>query len=217
MPRLLTRISIAIVLCALPVTTRSAGAQALGTFRWQTQPDCNVVTLTVVAQGAGFMLTGSDDLCGGGAVAPAAGTAAINPNGSIALGVSVVTPTGATAQISATLNAATVSGTWADAAVAATGAVVLHGPGFNVPNPLVVEHTMTNLGETIVTPKAGRLSITKYVGGYALCSTGTAHVLFLTVDGVPIRQRGLQPLEFDLRGRIGGGPRSVSSRPEVTS
>jgi hypothetical protein len=181
------------------------------------------------------------------------GPAALNPNGTIALGVSIVTPSGATAQISTTLDPATVSGSWADAdghsgafafnpptlagvprpapttsglvtsaqlaasifagtggattvarsdhlhddryytkpqtdvVVAAAGAVVIHGPGFNVPNPLTVEATLTNLGETIVTPKAGRLSITKYVGGYTLCSVGSAHVLFLTVDGAPIR------------------------------
>jgi hypothetical protein len=181
------------------------------------------------------------------------GPAALNPNGTIALGVSIVTPSGATAQISTTLDPATVSGSWADAdghsgvfafnpptiagvprpapttsglvtsaqlaasifagtggatavarsdhlhddryytkpqtdvVVAAAGAVVIHGPGFNVPNPLTVEATLTNLGETIVTPKAGRLSITKYVGGYTLCSVGSAHGLFLTVDGAPIR------------------------------
>lgn len=192
----------------------------LGTFRWQTQPYCNVLTLFVVQQGAGYSLTGADDMCGGGAAAPATGTAVVNPNGTIAMGVSVVTPTGATAQIAATLNPATVSGSWTDAdghsgafafnpsaitgvprpapttsslvtsaqlaasifagtggattvarsdhqhddryytksetdvVVAAAGATVVHGPGFNMPNPLLVERTMTNLGESFVTPEA---------------------------------------------------------------
>lgn len=42
------------------------GAQTLGTFRFQLQPYCNVVTLTIVQQGAQYQLTGTDDQCGAG-------------------------------------------------------------------------------------------------------------------------------------------------------
>ena len=50
----------------------NASAQALGTFRWQQQPFCNVVTFNVVQQGAVYQLDGFDDQCGGAASRAAA-------------------------------------------------------------------------------------------------------------------------------------------------
>ncbi|MEZ5417460.1 MAG: hypothetical protein R2708_08955 [Vicinamibacterales bacterium] len=94
---------------------RPAEAQVLGVFRWQMQPYCNVVTLTVIQQGSNYQLTGSDDLCGALQVAPATGTATLNPNGTIALAFDAILPTGAAAHVSAIMNLATVSGTWSDA------------------------------------------------------------------------------------------------------
>lgn len=41
-----------------------ATAQMVGTFSWQTQPYCNVVSVTVVQQGGSFQLTGVDKLSG---------------------------------------------------------------------------------------------------------------------------------------------------------
>ena len=91
----------------------TAQAQVFGTFKWQTQPYCNVLTLTVVQQGGIFQLVGSDDLCGGG-TAPITGTAVIN-GGGVAFGVAVALPGGAAAHVSSTISIATLSGTWADA------------------------------------------------------------------------------------------------------
>ena len=45
------------------VTT--ASAQVFGTFSWQMQPYCNVVTLTLTSVTGNFTLDGSDDQCGG--------------------------------------------------------------------------------------------------------------------------------------------------------
>ena len=42
----------------------TASAQALGTFRWQQLPYCNVITVRVVQAGATFQLDGVDDQCG---------------------------------------------------------------------------------------------------------------------------------------------------------
>ncbi len=42
-----------------------AAAQPLGTFRWQTQPFCNVLTVAVTGTAAGFRMEGTDDQCGG--------------------------------------------------------------------------------------------------------------------------------------------------------
>lgn len=119
-----------------------ASAQILGVFRWQMQPYCNQVTFTVVQQGPSYLLTGSDNMCGAGAVAPATGTATPNPDGSIALGFSIVTPSGATAHVTATVDSASVSGAWADAD-GHTGTFVFNGtaPG-GAPRPEPTRSTL---------------------------------------------------------------------------
>jgi hypothetical protein len=99
-----------------PAGWMPASAQVLGVFRWQMQPYCNLVTFTVIQQqGPTYQLTGNDNMCGAPAFAPATGTATPNPNGTISLGFEIVTPSGATAHVSATVNVANVSGTWSDA------------------------------------------------------------------------------------------------------
>jgi hypothetical protein len=109
------RIAFVKIVVALAVAQPcTAVAQSLGVFRWQMQPYCNVVTFTVVQQGPAYLLIGSDDLCGAG-VGNATGAASANPNGTIAMGFSVVTPSGATAHVTATVRLADVSGTWQDA------------------------------------------------------------------------------------------------------
>ena len=51
-----------------------ADAQPLGTFRWQLQPYCNVVTVTVIQQGAVYTMDGYDDQCGAAQRAPLVGS-----------------------------------------------------------------------------------------------------------------------------------------------
>ena len=41
-----------------------AEAQSLGTFQWQLQPYCNLVTVTVTQNGGLYTLDGYDDQCG---------------------------------------------------------------------------------------------------------------------------------------------------------
>ena len=48
-----------------------ASAQPLGSYRWQLQPYCNVVSLAVTQNGGIYTLDGTDDQCGS---APAAAT-----------------------------------------------------------------------------------------------------------------------------------------------
>ncbi len=141
---------------AAGVTSSPGLAQGLGTFRWQFQPFCNVVTLTVEQKGASFVLTGHDDQCGGGAPrAAASGVAVQNPNGTIALGLTIVTPTGAAAHINATLNASTVSGTWRDGD-GNTGPFVFNpGTVSGIPRPAPTTSgliTTTQIGAGAVTP-----------------------------------------------------------------
>lgn len=88
-------------------------AQVIGTFSWQTQPYCNVVTVQVVQQGPLYQLVGTDDLCGAG-TAPVTGTA-VPAGGSVIFGMTAALPSGRPAHVSATISLATVSGTWSDA------------------------------------------------------------------------------------------------------
>jgi hypothetical protein len=90
-----------------------AYAQILGTFSWQTQPFCNVVSVTVIQQGGTYQLAGTDSLCGTGTAA-VTGTAALG-GGGVVMGFTVALPSGRAAHISATLNLSTLSGTWLDA------------------------------------------------------------------------------------------------------
>lgn len=91
----------------------AADAQVIGTFSWQTQPYCNVITVQVHQQGPLYQLTGSDNLCGTG-TAPVTGTA-VPVGGAVVFGLTAALPSGRAAQISASISLATVSGTWADA------------------------------------------------------------------------------------------------------
>ena len=102
---------------ALLALTTAAGAQPLGQFRWQLQPYCNVVTLAVTQVGGTYRLEGTDDRCGAAQAASAIGTAFLNPDGSIGIGLNIVAaPGGQTQPVSATLALATLNGTWRDEA-----------------------------------------------------------------------------------------------------
>ena len=97
------------------VATGSASAQPVGTFRWQLQPYCNVLSLNVIGEGGNYTLDGTDDLCGATQKASANGLAFQNPDGTIGFGVTIVTPPGGEAvHIRATINLVTLGGTWTD-------------------------------------------------------------------------------------------------------
>jgi hypothetical protein len=104
------------VVCALMLAGAStAAAQVIGAFRWQLQPYCNIVTLTVVQEGTNYRLEGTDDQCGAPTAAAARGLAFANPNGTIGLGFTIIaTPAGTPVHIDATVSLSTISGTWRD-------------------------------------------------------------------------------------------------------
>jgi hypothetical protein len=107
--------------CLITFMAVTVSAQTLGSFRWQLLPYCNVVTLTVVQQGAHYQLDGTDDQCGTGPQAAVNGLAFLNPNGSIGFGLSIVTaPGGAPVHVDAAISLASLGGTWRDSA-GATG------------------------------------------------------------------------------------------------
>jgi hypothetical protein len=90
-------------------------AQPLGTFRWQLQPFCNVLTLSVTQNGGIYRLEGVDELCGGTSPAAVVGIAHQKPDGTIGFGMTVLLQPGATSlHITATINLSSLSGTWED-------------------------------------------------------------------------------------------------------
>lgn len=104
--------------------------QALGTFRWQLRPYCNLITLIVRQDGPVYTLTGFDDQCGTGAAASLVGTAFLNPDGSIGFGLTGVTAPGAAPVVLyARLDLGTVGGPWSDSAGNAGTMVLTAGAG----------------------------------------------------------------------------------------
>lgn len=110
------RLLVAVVSC-LALTASLADAQTLGTFRWQLQPHCNIVNLTVSVTGSVFRLEGFDNQCGASQRAAAVGIAFINPDQSVGIGLTIVgAPGGMPVHVDATLQLATLSGSWRDSA-----------------------------------------------------------------------------------------------------
>jgi hypothetical protein len=124
---------LAIVLGLLWVSV-PVSAQPLGTFRWQIQPYCNVLTLTVVQQGGNFTLDGTDDRCGLSRLASAVGIAYFNPNGTVSFGLTEVMPGGLAIHMDATIDVSSLSGTWRDSG-GSLGTLVFT-PGAGVGGPL---------------------------------------------------------------------------------
>lgn len=115
-------ILIALATLCISGVAGTAVAQTVGTFRWQQQPYCNVITLTVVQQSGVYQVDGFDDQCGAATRAAVTGMAFPNPNGTIGFGLTVVTtPGGSPLHIDATITLAALSGTWRDSS-GATGA-----------------------------------------------------------------------------------------------
>jgi hypothetical protein len=108
----------------------------LGTFRWQLQPYCNIVTVAVTQTGSTYRLEGTDDQCGAGRdQASVLGTAFPNPDGTIGFGMTIVTaPGGTPVHVDAEISTATASGTWRDSA-GGTGTFAFAAAGGTGGNP----------------------------------------------------------------------------------
>jgi hypothetical protein len=123
------------VVALMVAWARPATAQNLGVFRWQLQPYCNVVTVNVAQSGAVYTLDGYDDQCGAPARAPLVGLATPNPDGTIGLGLHIVTvPGGRAVSVDARISLATLGGSWTDSA-GNTGTAVFNGAASGSPRP----------------------------------------------------------------------------------
>ncbi len=113
-----------------------AGAQPLGTFSWQLQPYCNIITVNVTQNGSVYTLDGYDNQCGAATRAAVLGSAFMNPDLTIGLGLSIVaTPGGNPTHVDATIDMGTLSGTWRDSAANA-GTFALGAAAAGAPRPL---------------------------------------------------------------------------------
>ena len=123
-------------------TASSASAQVLGTFRWQFAPYCNTVTLTIQQVAGQFVANGFDDMCGATRSAPASGSAHLNSDGTVSLGITVIRADGMAVQHSAVFSPVSPTGTWTDDyGNGGTFAFAAPSPAPGSPRPLTLKGT----------------------------------------------------------------------------
>lgn len=127
----------ALLVLATIFASRPAAAQVVGTFRWQMEPWCNLVTLRVEQVGPTYRLDGTDDQCGAGP-ATVTGSGQMTGPSTVVLGFSIVTaPSGRPVHVSATLSLPGGSGTWQDSTnETGTFSMVAVGAIGGTPRPL---------------------------------------------------------------------------------
>src|SRR5262245_52399468 len=104
-----------LAVATLLLSSTSASAQVFGTFPWQMQPFCNVVTLSLINTPTGFTLEGVDDQCGAANKGSAVGTASFNASGNLTFNFSIVAaPDARPVAVSAVVSPANGSGSWTD-------------------------------------------------------------------------------------------------------
>ncbi|MGE0814173.1 MAG: hypothetical protein AB7O28_26065 [Vicinamibacterales bacterium] len=170
---------------SLLLPARVASAQVIGTFSWQMQPFCNVVTLTLTTSPAGFTLSGVDDQCGASDKASAVGVASFSGGGAVTLNFSIVTPpNGVPVHVSASVSPASGQGTWHDSAGnGGTFAFFAHAAGPARPVPpsgqVDVRFRMRGLNPAVAVPDTSIVTVnnwssTDYIvgGGNYTAATG---------------------------------------------
>ncbi len=118
----------------ITIAATPTAAQSLGTFRWQTQPFCNVLVLNVTVSGGAYRLEGTDDQCGG-TPASAIGMAYPKADGTIGVGLTLVFSSAVALHVDGTIvPGAGFSGSWSDS-VGRSGTLLLT-PGASLGGPV---------------------------------------------------------------------------------
>ncbi len=109
------RLALSLALLALTALPIAAQPVPMGVFTWQLAPFCNVVSLTTAQTGAVYTFDGTDNQCGASTMAPVRGLAVLNPNGTVGIGLTIVTSPGALpVHVQGTIDLATFGGPWTD-------------------------------------------------------------------------------------------------------
>lgn len=166
-----------LVLLAGFVAPATAGAQVFGTFSWQMQPYCNVVTLTLSLSPAGFLVDGSDNQCGAVNKAGAVGVATFNASGNVTFTITIVAaPSGQAVHVSALVSPANGQGSWTDS----TGNSGTFAFLANTGGPPRPSRTVVSVNGASFVPVSSQI-VTRAYGGCSYNSTNNG-VLFA---GVP--------------------------------
>ncbi len=167
-------VGVSALLWALGVA--SAEAQSLGSFTWQLQPFCNKVAVTVTQNGGTYTVDGYDDQCGGVQRAPLVGVATPNPDGSIGLGLAIVTaPGGRPVHVDARIALASLGGPWFDSA-GNSGAFVFNGNAAGAARPApTVPGTVLAVGSVPGTAIANGAIGTAQIATSAVSSAQTSN------------------------------------------
>jgi len=124
MKRLLAPVAVfALLLFASP-----SEAQSLGTFQWRLEPFCSVLNITVLQYGGVYSLVGYEEQCGGNPRLPVYGTAMLQADGTIWMGLTTIFPFGHGLHTQATLFPS-LSGVWRDNGNQSGNLVFNPGPG----------------------------------------------------------------------------------------
>ena len=134
------RLPALVLLVALSLHALPASAQPvpMGVFTWQLAPYCNVLSLTTSQDGAVYTFDGTDNQCGASTVATARGLAVINPNGTVGIGLTIVTsPGGLPVHVQGTIDMGSLGGPWTDDHGNSGTLVFAPAAPTGVPRPLV--------------------------------------------------------------------------------
>lgn len=136
------------VFCALLFVAAPAGAQTIGTFRWQLLPFGSVVELTVTQQGTIFLLHGKELQCGNNRSLPVSGVAVPQANGQVFLGFTSINENGRGIHTRAYVNLTDFNGNYADNA--GNSSITMNfafNPGTTCPGGLRTGPTNPDQGE----------------------------------------------------------------------
>jgi hypothetical protein len=153
---------VAMLALCLVLPAASAVAQTIGTFRWQIQPHCNVITVRVTHQSGIYTLDGTDDRCGADQAASVVGIAHLTASRLVGFGLTSVLPGGTAVHTEATISIASLSGTWRD--------------------------SVGNNGSFVFTPGAGTGGAARPIpaGGIAAASITNVHLANNAITGANI-------------------------------
>jgi hypothetical protein len=137
-----------VVIACTVIAAAPAGAQTLGTFRWQLQPYGSVVNLTVTQRDGMFELHGYEEVCAGTLRRwPLTGLAVFQPDGRLMFGFTSINDQGRGLHTRAVIQLPDLNGFYADnAGNSGSGAIFAFNPGNvcpggprttpNVPDPV---------------------------------------------------------------------------------